>query len=338
MNDLEFSHMHILNALKQPTYEMFAALESLVGQADANELSMKVLPAFANAEVRTLCQHQTLHFPVKVCAWNIQQMHFPNETLQLLRTIDADILLLSELDMGLNRTAQIASVRFLAKHLGMRYVFVTEFFETKATKSPLSDAFGRFENDLGYHGNAILLRSEILDTHHYFLGEEADWFNNPRTGISRIGQRVALAVKTTISSQNCVFAVVHLESDCGPAGRVRQVRSLLNQLDQFADGLPILLGGDFNAGANTGDFNWQHEQFFHDFQITGFNWKCCNILQATSRHSPIPNAAQQNIAKYDWFFSKNIQTIDNEIVPALDISGQAMSDHDAICTTLKGCG
>ena len=326
--------LSVTSPLMKPPGSVIAAMSELVGRDGGNSAAMRMLPAFAGVETGTADFGADFGFPVQVCAWNLQQMHFPEESLALLERARCDIILLSELDMGLHRTGQIESVRYLAARLGMSYAFAPEFFELPG-RGPGIAAPDVCRDRIGYHGNAVLARGGLGDTETIHLDEAADWFSAPRTGRARVGRRVALAAQVTVASQDCLFVSVHLESDCGPEGRRAQARTLLKSIGAIAQGQPILVGGDFNAGAGTPRLDWRNETFFELFEAAGFAWSRFNGQWPTSRKSRVANAASQDVATYDWFFWRGFNGFFIGTIAAMDCRGQSISDHDAICIRLE---
>ena len=325
--------LSVASRLTRPTGSTVAAMSKLVGKDGGNSAAMHMLAAFAGVETGTVAGAAGVRLPVHVCAWNLQQMHFPEESLALLERAHCDIILLSELDMGLHRTGQIESVRYLAVNLGMSYVFAPEFFELPVQNPDRAAPDGRRDR-LGYHGNAVLARGGLGDATAIYLDETADWFSRPRTGRARVGRRVAVAVQVTVASRYCLFVSVHLESDCGPEGRRAQVRTLLQAIGTIAQGQPVLVGGDFNAGAGTPGFDWRNETFFELFEAAGFAWSPFNGQWPTSRKSRVANAASQGVATYDWFFWRGFNGVFIGTIAAMDCRRQSISDHDAICIKL----
>ena len=101
-------------------------------------------------EVRQAVAIQPLAKQIQIAAWNAWCCKHIDESANLLADLGADVLLLSEMDHGLNRSGQHHTTADLAKKLGYGYVYGVEFLDN-----------GNQENEVGYRGNAILSRAEL---------------------------------------------------------------------------------------------------------------------------------------------------------------------------------
>lgn len=272
---------------------------------------------------------------LRVVAWNLQQCHFPKASAAVLAREKADLVLLTEVDVGMRRTGQHHTIGEIADTMGVGYAFAVEFLELVETDSPFLKAEPCENNQLGFHGNALLFHHIPLRPVIIRLRAEADWFIQPRRGQYRIGGRMAVAAIFPLCGKEFVAVTVHLESDTDAAGRERQMRDLLVAIDSYAKDRPVLIGGDFNTGARRPDFDYTTEGLFAAAEEFGYRWRDCNIDAPTSRISLIPNAVRQDRAHYDWFFVRDLQVDDPAIIPAVDEQGNALSDHEAIALTIS---
>lgn len=312
-----------------PTYPR-AERTRLSGPLSADELR-----AAAAKAAPMLDSLATLPFPepaaspppqaLRIGAWNIQQCHYAEESGALLARAGLDIALLSELDVGLARTGQRNTVAALATAQGHGAVYAAEFLELQ----------GAAGDEAGWHCNAVTARAAPLAIRLIRLPEEGDWLINPRRGQRRFGGRMALAARFAVAGGTLVACAVHLESDTDGAGRARQMAALLDELDAFADGAPVLLGGDLNAGARRDDFDPFSEPFFDLAARRGFSWKAFNTGMPTSRVSRNVNAVQQNRARFDWFLGRDLTGEAASNIPAVDADGAALSDHDVITVVVR---
>lgn len=271
---------------------------------------------------------------LRIAAWNVQHGHFPRASGALLTAHDVDIALLSELDIGMRRSSQQHVPRQIARAQHCGYAFALEFLELTSVPDPTIQGGDQRENFSGFHGNGLTtqLTPERFALIH--LPPEADWYLEPRRGQYRIGGRLALAARVPLDTGHVVVATTHLESDTDAAGRARQMHALLTGLDAFAQGDPVLIGGDFNTGARTPDFDYRTESLFELARQSGYDWLPFNAPGPTSRQSLVTNAVQQNCARYDWFFGRGLTASDPVTIPALD-GTTPLSDHDMIAVTIQ---
>src|SRR5690606_19691295 len=132
---------------------------------------------------------------LRVGAWNAQHCHFPRQGGALLAAHGLDVVLLSELDIGMRRSGQRNTPRLLADAQGHGHAFGLEFLELVASKGLSSVGDGVAENLAGFHGNGLTAGMAPNDFRLIHLPSEADWYAVPRRGQYRIGGRMALAVR-----------------------------------------------------------------------------------------------------------------------------------------------
>jgi endonuclease/exonuclease/phosphatase family metal-dependent hydrolase len=264
---------------------------------------------------------------LRVGAWNAQQCHWASDSARLLGRQNLDLVLLSELDIGMRRTGQLNTPEHLARALDKGFGFAVEFVELTANG-------GSGDRD-GLHGNGFLVGPTPRQVKLVRLGSEADWFNQPRRNQHRVGGRVALMAAFAWGATELIAVSVHLESDANEAGRARQMTELLSAVDGFAAGRPVLIGGDFNTGARHPTLEFRTESLFAVAESFGFDWIACNARGSTTRVSRVANALPQDRAHYDWFFTRQLVASDPEIVPAVDAAGRALSDHELITLTIS---
>lgn len=141
-------------------------------------------------------------------------------TAAVLRSLDADIVGLQEVDRNVERSGRVDEPALLGNLLGMQHAF---------------GAFMDYQG--GRYGLAILSRYPIASSREIVLptGEEP---------------RVALAARIVLPGGDTVTAInVHFDWVENDAVRVRQARTLSAVLDTLSD--PWLLLGDFNDGPDS---------------------------------------------------------------------------------------
>jgi endonuclease/exonuclease/phosphatase family metal-dependent hydrolase len=207
-----------------------------------------------------------------------------------LRTLkQADLVILNEVDDGVNRENYHNVPRELAKALQMNYTFAVEFLELNriymgAKKMDVADPtrgnqqsnFGLDpDRYLGLEGTALLSRYPIQWARIIHLPQVYDWYHSEIRAISslekarrwtaqrifeervkrqiRRGGRLALVVELRApGAPSGVLTVVcpHLEDYCSPKARRRQMDYLLTQIRDLKG--PVLVGGDLNTLGHNG--------------------------------------------------------------------------------------
>jgi endonuclease/exonuclease/phosphatase family metal-dependent hydrolase len=146
---------------------------------------------------------------------------------------------------------------------------------------------------------------------------------------------------------------VHLESHSDPHDRAVQVEILLDAIDDYADGLPVIIGGDFNTKSAGRDeakdpaimdrlmradpqrliHPVPHEPLFERVVKRGYDWRSCNTGDATQRSRPDGTPAPP-FGRLDWFFTRGLQARQARTVAAVDDAGTAISDHELLMVTI----
>ncbi|MEW6731216.1 MAG: endonuclease/exonuclease/phosphatase family protein [Acidobacteriota bacterium] len=193
------------------------------------------------------------------------------EELALLQ--ETDLLILTEVDMGMPRTLYRNVIGELAEALAMNYAYGVEFLEIAPWQLQQANTPADQKRFLGLHGSAILSRYPIKRAMLYPLNYQAfDWFNGnlvnsddnldamrklmgklifgqqPGPRQLRRGGRMLLMADLEIEElpeRTVTVAVTHLESSASPADRQQQIREVLTHLQPIKN--PIILGGDFNT-------------------------------------------------------------------------------------------
>lgn len=170
---------------------------------------------------------------IKIVTWNIQRGTEFDRILNTLQALDADVLLLQEVDMFTRRTGGRDIARELADALGMNWVCAGEFQE-------IGESRGRRP---ALTGQAVLSRYPIEDAVVLPFSAQATlrWRLTPLQ--PRRGGRIALRARTA----GVLVYNAHLESWGSEQLRRRQLDQILaDQIGTAADGAPVIIGGDFN--------------------------------------------------------------------------------------------
>lgn len=187
---------------------------------------------------------------VRALAWNVERgKRFAGLKQALLdepQLREADLLLLTEVDIGMGRSQNRNVPRELAAALGMGYVFAN--YHIVLAEGDRSERGHGVANTKALHGCALLTRFPVLRFAAVELQERRDKFHSTE---KRMGTKRALLCELLLPDGPLTVAVVHLDPFTGPRQRADQLRRVLEQVRAFG-GERVLLGGDLNT--NTYDF------------------------------------------------------------------------------------
>ena len=215
--------------------------------------------------------------PVKCIQWNIERGYRLDAVISTLKSYDADIICLQELDVHCARSTYRNAAKEIAEALKMTCLFVVEFEELYSRKRNPRTQGG------GWHGNAILTRFPITShhaiphTHH-----PVDWEREgERMGEPRRGQRVTLCAILDVYGRQMAVYTAHLEVFCGILGRIRQFRDILHDSHRLLSDHQIhhqLIFGDLNTmGHGVARF---HPRFCRD----SLRWRTMGSSEASWWH------------------------------------------------------
>jgi endonuclease/exonuclease/phosphatase family metal-dependent hydrolase len=325
-------HTRTTDGLPLVSGEQKQAILSAARTSDAHRGFMVSIPAMTLVETGGTPTQNQLPQVFTIAAWNAERCLFPEKSAALLQAYQPDVVLLSEVDCGMARTAQRHPTAEIAKALGMSYAYGVEFFELGLggeTEQPycLDD-----HNKAGWHGNAVLSRAEPsavalirLDDHgHWFV--ESGFKTDPTQ--PRIGGRMAIAAVLPTNAGSLCVVSVHLESNADSAHRARQMEDLIEAIDGFAPEMPVIIGGDLNTGNNAAQPDWADEALFALAREHGFSWDNNADGMTTRRSYLTPHPVRS--MKLDWFAARGLSMDGAVIIPALDPDGEPLSDHELI--------
>lgn len=287
---------------------------------------------------------------LRVVAWNVERLKYGAATAALLAWARPDILLLSEIDIGMARSGNRHTVRDLAAATDTAGFSGVEFVE-----GGLGDARERAwhtgERNLdGLHGNAILSPHALRDPVMIRFDDHGAWFDS---GDRRVGGRMALAATAMLRGRPVVAVSVHLESHTSPDDRARQLAHLLAAIEAFAPGVPAIVGGDVNSHLfDLGDTHGEedkarlaaeHGDLVHPERIepmfaaaleAGWDFAAANPEGVATQRTRPDGTPRPPFGKLDWFFARGLVASDPVVIPAVDARGRAISDHEAIAVTI----
>jgi len=231
---------------------------------------------------------------LNVVSWNIERGVRFGGVLETLQKLDADVLLLQEVDRYCQRSGGRDVAADLASALGMNWVAAGEFQEIgEATK-------GR----AALHGQAILSRYPITDAGVLVFAEQARfrWRLNPLQ--PRRGGRMALRARTG----GMLVYTAHLESGGNDTLRRKQLDEMVR--DQQGEARPderVVLAGDFNNPPVA-----QSSMF-----------RAIGAADFVDSHGGTPRLTSINRSHpIDWIFVKNLAFVDSDVYMV-----KGVSDH-----------
>ena len=184
---------------------------------------------------------------IRVVNWNIERGLRLPAIVDFLKSQNADLLILQEVDLNARRTRRLNVAEEIARRLQMNYVFGREF-EELTQGSRTSPA---------YHGQATLSRSRLRNPRVIRFRRQSHfwhprWFL-PRTEPfqERIGGRIALVADIADGERGLTVYNLHLESRGNSDLRHAQLEEVLLDATKFAPQSPVLVAGDLNFDASS---------------------------------------------------------------------------------------
>jgi endonuclease/exonuclease/phosphatase family metal-dependent hydrolase len=243
--------------------------------------------------------------PLDVITWNIERGTAYESILAALRLIDADIVLLQEVDRGCARTGYRDVARDLARALDMNWVFAGEFQE-------IGEARG---DRPATTGQAILSKFPIGPTSvlRFTAQDRWRWSINPVQ--PRRGGRMALKAETG----GILVYDTHIESGGNETLQRRQIAEILADYRREAmHDRPVLIGGDFNNGPIL------RATMFGTLSAAEF----ADALGESGERGPTSFGQRHPI---DWIFVKNVMPV---LGTGRIVDTRAASDHFPVLAAL----
>lgn len=321
----------------QEERKQFVGLEKSLEVHEATIASLACMNSVrvgnANAKQGASAEQGPIAFPFTIAAWNLERCLFPLESAEKIRATGAPLVLLSEMDEGMARTAQGDPTAEIARELGMNYAYAVEFLEL-GLGSEIERSFCKEDfNAKGFHGNALIASAPLKDAFLVRLPGSGRCFllgdDEPR-----IGGRCAVGAIVETETGPLVAVSVHLESVADSAYRERQVAALIDAVEAYAPGLPIIIGGDLNTGNHTGG-DFEAETLFATATARGFS-RHGGPLGEMSVRASLLTPAQKYPMKLDWFLTRGLAVEESRLVSSLTQEGKPLSDHDMIVCTITG--
>lgn len=324
--------MTTTNRLPPVTADQRANLLATPRTAAAHRALMAEVPAMSLIQTGGTAPARELPAEISVVAWNLERGLFPKASARHLAPYAPDLVLLSEMDHGMARTSQRHTTADMARELGMAYAFGVEFHELDLGGETERHLCSDDTNALGWHGNAILSSAPFEALRLIRLDDHGHWFSTASGADPdqpRLGGRMAIAAILPTARGPICAVTTHLESNADAAHRAAQMRRLMDAVDDFAGGMPVLIGGDLNTGNHLPlDFDWRREDLFALAEARGYHWDL--TAEGTTTRPSLITPHPERVMKLDWFAARGLEPVQKEVLPSLDATGRPLSDHDAI--------
>jgi endonuclease/exonuclease/phosphatase family metal-dependent hydrolase len=319
--------------LAVPSLEIRAGFADIVRTIAAHDAAMAARPEMNSIEVGGApSSAMPLTFPFTVAAWNLERCLFAAESAAHLAATKAPVVLLSEMDNGMARTSQRHPTADVADTLGMQYAYGIEFIELGLGSDTEREFCEDDFNAKGFHGNALMASVPLGRPFMVRLWGERLWFADGEQ--PRLGERFAIGVVIDTEAGPFVAVSTHLESATTAAYRERQVKELIDALDEAFPGMPVLIGGDLNTGNHAGG-DFEAEGLFAMSAARGFARHGGPLDVMTTRPSLITRWPERAM-KLDWFLARGLKIGETRIISSLDETGRPLSDHDLITCVVEG--
>jgi endonuclease/exonuclease/phosphatase family metal-dependent hydrolase len=242
---------------------------------------------------------------LKIVTWNIERGTAYDSILAVLRRLNADVVLLQEVDRSCRRTGYRDVSRDLANALHMNWVAAGEFQEIGEGGSGRSAVTGQ----------AILSKFPITNPEALRFTAQDRWRWSINPAQPRRGGRIALKAETA----GMLIYDTHIESGDNEALQRRQIEEIIaDQARSPARLAPVLIGGDFNNGPVL------RSAMFGHLNAAAF----ADALGHFGGRGPTSFGQQHPI---DWIFVKNVKPIGGRVV---GMPGLQASDHFPVAAEL----
>jgi len=311
---------------------------------------MSVLHAI---EVRPPPRPSTVRDSARIVFWNAERLKYFEASTALLRSLEADALILCEVDVGMARSGNRHTIGDLARSLDAGFVFGAEFVELGLGDLREQRQHAGETNAAGLHGAGFVSRAVLDRPALVRLETSGRWFDGAFHE-RRVGGRIAMMAELTIAGDPVVLVSAHYESHTDPADRLLQTRAMLDAVESHGSGRPVLVAGDFNTSTFSLDEKQDsefvraaltkdperlvapvsYEPMFDLLRERGYQWEGCNVLRAPTQRTRPDGTPCPPFGKIDWLFSRGLRCSSATVVPAVDSNGEAISDHDALAVTI----
>jgi endonuclease/exonuclease/phosphatase family metal-dependent hydrolase len=236
---------------------------------------------------------------LKIVTWNIERGLAYESVLAALRRLDADVLLLQEVDRDCRRTEFRHVARDLAHALDMNWVAAGEFQELGEARQGTPAITGQATLSRFPIGQSEVLRFKAQDRWR--------WSINPVQ--PRRGGRMALRSETG----GLIVYNTHIESGGRDKLKRQQIGEILaHQSRTTTGGLPVIIGGDFNNG------ELHHSPMLRSLDAAQF-------ADALGEHKNRGATSRGSSHPIDWLFVRNLSPLRGRVVDE-----RSASDHSPV--------
>lgn len=265
--------------------------------------------------------------PFRIVSWNIERGYFPDQTCHFLKSLNADLYLLTELDRGNKRTAEVDMFERLSNALDMPGQFAVEFIEHDSLWRSIIRQGGPGG---GSHGNAVFSRLPMLNYRSVALptNETLRWDGKtyiPELFEPRSGQRNAQVFELELGSGTVSFINTHIENwRCAWDHRKTQLSHALQSIEG-----PAVIAGDFNPiGGVTKTIGGRASVNSEVKKLRGF-------LEQRGLYDPFTNEDYTMFSwgtrsKFDWIaLSKELKVVSKSNLRS------PLSDHNCLVVEIE---
>lgn len=333
-----------VSALEAVDAAIMASALAVPANAESHHRLAARLPALSTVEVVPPVSPLPVGGTVRVAAWNAERCKYIGPSRALIAASRADVVLLSEMDVGMARSGNRHTMRELAAADGAGFAFGVEFVELGLGDSREKLWHARETNLHSLHGNGMLTRHALAHASIIRLDDGGVWFTADMAGDQRrLGGRNAVAARLMGGRRPLWLVSVHLESHSSADDRAAQIRRLLDGLDEITHGEPALIGGDLNTGMMPAGRSLNSEEMaeigrleplFDVLQGRGFTWTACNTGEVTQRTRP-DGTPKPPFNRIDWFAVRGVAASNPQTLAAVDAQGNAISDHEMIVVDIE---
>jgi endonuclease/exonuclease/phosphatase family metal-dependent hydrolase len=240
---------------------------------------------------------------LKVVTWNIERGTAYDGVLHALRALNADVLLLQEVDRDCRRTGFRDVARDLATALAMNWVSAGEFQEIGEGRN----------GQPALTGQATLSRFPIESAAVVRFRAQARWRWSINPVQPRRGGRIALRADTA----GVLVYNLHIESGDNEPLQQRQMAEIVDGLSREVAGKPVVIGGDFNNGPII------RSAMFGALNAAAF----ADALGEPGQRGPTSSGGRHPI---DWIFVRNLSPAGGHIADVANAS-----DHFPVVAALN---
>ena len=179
---------------------------------------------------------------MKLISWNVNGVRAIAKKgfLDMLDTLDADIICLQEIDFHSQRSYYVNQQDELQK-LGYNYIFQAVNWDVNYLPFPYYPPSAHFGEV--YSGQSILSKYKLEDVERIVLDRVGD---SPFYRDAFYLDRLAQVSKTIIGGKTVVLINVHFEA-FDATTRTKHAKRIVKLYNEFAIDYPVLLVGDFNS-------------------------------------------------------------------------------------------